>query len=820
MRDKIWKHRTIIGCGMLLLFLAGMTCLYAVSHYPQIEFNLSSTNLGEPVCVFYADENMKDFDALHMVQDTINENDDRYNFYVSDIASLRIDFGTSSGTSQIGNMVLKTFFTYKEIPVQYIAACGFSPDVGAVTIEGDRVRIESIGADPYIVLGSLDGIESVFNWKKAVVLFSVFFLLIILMTAVVRYYQEIKKILSIEIDLESKRCWIVISGILLLAAIVRYFYHLDAWPCFQDDEFQTFGAAYGYFKTGTFRQWDFVNNCISNATYNRAWPYTILLANWIRIFGLSEMSCRAMSALLGLFFVASCIYITKQLFENIKITFAAVLIILSNSTVTEFFRYTRMYALLLPVCLWMVYFAFCALTKENHFRDNTRNGVLVFIKKNFDFHLGYVMGSLLLLYIGWQVHVNLLILCLGIMLFVFYKALSTKERKYVIVSVIIISLIALFGMGAVFYEYMKRLPILGEIAGSLRKHSGLFTNIHKEYFYFTLDEFGSYILGILFCVMYIVVLFKMLHKRLEGREKCDIMIFLGSIVFTTVVFFVFFTKRYYSPHYIIMLISISAMVYAVGYASLCQWKRSIGVVITVYFILAVFINIGRSYNELYTASSHNDFIPAYGTIAKYYDLETDIIPIAGVYTRTYYFSQVANHWIIAGLNTDNSMDTLMEFAEENPEGILSCEHGKLYHLNQGAKELMLKWSDRLAGQGVDSYNVELSHYHFIDGEKTDIAEEVDKYAVDFDREGQSAKILVDVGDFGEDEKILCVKVNVSGIDGEQFARIFQLRLPEDGTGCYQYMMPEGVFDDNSVTRVEIENSYAVYGNDILQEFSK
>lgn len=172
--DKLQKKRKVFGCCMIFCIFA--IYLYAVKTYPKIEFNLSSTNVQEPLCVFYADKNMEDFDAQHMIQAEIQPGMQTYSFALPDVEVLRIDFGTDSGLTQIGEVTVKTLFEVKKASVQYMSECNFSVDVGAVAVEGGMLSVESIGADPYVILGNLDGFEKSFNVYGAAVLIASFIL--------------------------------------------------------------------------------------------------------------------------------------------------------------------------------------------------------------------------------------------------------------------------------------------------------------------------------------------------------------------------------------------------------------------------------------------------------------------------------------------------------------------------------------------------------------------------------------------------------------------------------------------------------------------
>ena len=53
------------------------------------------------------------------------------------------------------------------------------------------------------------------------------------------------------------------------------------------DEYQSFDVAAGFYHTGKSYFWDFHQQALSGERYTRAWPHTLLLSLWFRIFGVT-----------------------------------------------------------------------------------------------------------------------------------------------------------------------------------------------------------------------------------------------------------------------------------------------------------------------------------------------------------------------------------------------------------------------------------------------------------------------------------------------------------------------------------------------------
>lgn len=95
----------------------------------------------------------------------------------------------------------------------------------------------------------------------------------------------------------------------------------------------------------------------------------------------------------------------------------------------------------------------------------------------------------------------------------------------------------------------------------------------------------------------------------------------------------------------------------------------------------------------------------------------------------------------------------------------------------------------------------------------------EKIANDTHRYSFNVKILVDLEAFEQEAEILCIKVNMTDGD-DSFIRTFQLRLPKDKNGCFEYMLPEDYAKMHSLKTIEVEDSYAIYGSGTFQVLNK
>lgn len=319
---KIWSM-PFCRC-MLFFMLFGTVYLYrSVNSYPRVEFELSSTNIREGICVFYADKTMENFDSDHMVAEAIGFGWQKYSFDVPDIDRLRIDFGENVGSTQIGSIMVKTFFTTKEVSAQYISGCTFSADVGEVVLDGNTLHMESIGTDPYVILGTLEDVESVFDWQKAVLLAAVFGLMLAVSGVIARYEDVIEKLLNIK-----KKHAVIISSIIFFAYRIAFMVMHKGFLAI--DEFRHISTLNPNFVTD----------------YNRA-PYVNMAVKAIcLLFGQNDLAVKFVPFIMGTISFLCCMYLLYSIYDNPYwiISISSILTFMPYISFNHF--YIRMYVFL------------------------------------------------------------------------------------------------------------------------------------------------------------------------------------------------------------------------------------------------------------------------------------------------------------------------------------------------------------------------------------------------------------------------------------------------------------------------------------------
>ena len=110
----------------------------------------------------------------------------------------------------------------------------------------------------------------------------------------------------------DKGLLIAVTLFLIILASAIFFSDIAIYnTSFTNDEFQSVSVAQNLLEgNGFVRSTDLT----APQKYTRAWPAAILLAAWMKVFGISELSCKGLSAVYGILFVISAVYITYKLF--------------------------------------------------------------------------------------------------------------------------------------------------------------------------------------------------------------------------------------------------------------------------------------------------------------------------------------------------------------------------------------------------------------------------------------------------------------------------------------------------------------------------
>ena len=462
------------------------------------------------------------------------------------------------------------------------------------------------------------------------------------------------------------------------------------------DEFQVVSAANGYLNTGMFYKWDWINNKPSTETYNRAWPHTLLIAKSYGLFGVSEWSSRIVSAVFGVLLIIFSYFITKGLFKDKKLALLFILALTFFPSFITYSRFTRMYALFIPIYFISAYFLFKGLTGNNsiNFKNRFINS---FIKKYLDFNYVYLLLGFVCLYISHMLHINTLIIFPSLFLFVLILSLKERKPKYIISTIL-----GLWGLAftAVLYFILNIDIVHSHFIAILSKPQTVYWKHLFSYPFF--QSFGT----LLFILTIILVFISYSHKNELS--------YLILITIVTGTFFVYFANTYSGFKYIsnIVPISILVMFYSFHFIVRIFKLKVVKLFIICILLFSILSQFNSSINYLYGEStSYGHFSDAYQTIVDNYDPETEVI--IGQYLRTYYLRNLKENATIVGMSS-NKRYTYEQFQNDlraYESGWITWETTKGYHIRKDIKNYIAKNFQKYHGNGVDDTIVEVYYFN-------------------------------------------------------------------------------------------------------------
>ncbi len=626
-----------------------------------------------------------------------------------------------------------------------------------------------------------------------------------------------------QIAYSHRYVWGVMTLFLVLFAAILYFSYIRYTVSFTNDEFNSFSVAKnlaegkGFYADVFLDQW---------RSYTRAWPSTMILAGWIRVFGTSEFACKSLSAVYGLLFVISAVHITKKLFNDPLFSLASSLMMISEHMLTTYFGTVRMYSLEVLLSLWMYYFIYMGLSRSNPYKKNLPAGEskrLRHIASDvLDYHWGYIFAGFLLLIINRYNMVNSLIPLGGICIYIAIKAVTTKEKKFVFASFVM-----LFGAGLVLLNFLAyfvfgRFPVMGDLFGSLSYHFK--PGLRSEYFSYIFGAglFGRWYIAI--PVLGFIILTCFVKKELD-----DVIVFDLCISTFTISFLAFFTHKHgFSARYILMLVPWTVMIFAYSVICAKKWNKKlldIGVICLILIEIAYGVRYMYLFN--FTENSLNtDFMTAYGKIDEYYDVENESFPVAYYMLRKYYYTKIVPEDMIGehrSLKKSAMTDDFIDFAADNPEGILTVERIKVQYTSQDLADILMKWTDRISGEGVDNTGVNVSHYCFL--EPTDTLDRIDGGASLSDGEISiviSRDMLERIYASDDNAEVLFVTLDIEMENGTTEERRFGLLMGDEdlsGEGIRYVINADTMrkIDSGHIVNVVLEPMGATYSDGILKD---
>src|SRR3989344_1230660 len=480
----------------------------------------------------------------------------------------------------------------------------------------------------------------------------------------------------------EKICHGLALTIIVTISAIALFYNLGGRD-FWEDEHQVISAAAGYYHAGEFVRWNWIKKDVvcadrtSECVYDRAWPHSWLIAQSYKLFGISEWSSRVVSALFMLLTTSGVYFFAKFFTENKHVALVSAFAVAIHPNLVIIGRYTRMYALLIPLFLLLAYLIFKAVSRKIHY--------------------GYALGAAAILAIGYLIHINILIVLPAAFLFVVYLAATTQKKEHIALSLLgILGLAALCGM-AVFTSWLD--TIIGFLSFFGRNNTIYFEYIagfpFPAKFGFAITALG-FVGAILFCN----------NKTLKHK-----LMYIYFILFFSFFFFVYIGDRYASFVYT-SPITVVFIVLAVNSYLLFVDRVKIRV-LKILFIAVLLINPAYVFYEhrskIYEGEGFGKLSTAYASIAE------NIKPgevLFGQYVRDYYLQSIDPQTPMISMRSNQTYayETFLQDIARYESGWIAWETRKSYHIQPLIRNYIKTNFTKIHGDGVDDTRIEVYYF--------------------------------------------------------------------------------------------------------------
>jgi hypothetical protein len=499
-----------------------------------------------------------------------------------------------------------------------------------------------------------------------------------------------------------------IALILIITLSIIIFSHDLGELDLQGDEYLMASAAEGYLHTGTFFKWDYLNNSLSKTRYDRAWPHSWMIAQSYKLFGVSEWSSRIISVLFGIFFIIIFYFISVFFLKNRLVGLLTVFCIMLHPSYIHIFRYTRMYAVLIPIFILLFLFTYRFITEEDKYGLSKFSS---FVNHHLNFNYLFLLISLPLLLLGYHIHFNSLVIFPITFIFVIFLALYLEDRKYVILAGA-----GTFAVGAILIA--DKIIDFG-ILRRIDKLFGFYERLNIPYIDYMTEYPFNNMLGIILLVAGFVLI-----SIVDKKEVKSKMIFLYIAIGFTLYFFIFMADRYTKFKYISHIIPIAIMliVYVIILFSRIPERKSITIIFTILIASGVWNcsnNFEKRFAKLYPEYARTKFLYpeysypslAYQTLIDAYDPQNEII-IAN-YLRGYYLRDIGHTIRHIGMLSYRAYEFKTFWKDINTygQGWVIFEYEKRFHIDQKIMAYANTFLKKYHGKGVDATNIEMFYFN-------------------------------------------------------------------------------------------------------------
>ncbi|WP_254863548.1 glycosyltransferase family 39 protein [Halovivax gelatinilyticus] len=467
----------------------------------------------------------------------------------------------------------------------------------------------------------------------------------------------------------------------------------------QGDEYLVADTAASYYFSGELYRWNWIADEHAGRYYDRAWPHTLLVAGSYAIFGVSEWSARIVSAAVGVLAIPITYVVVAYFTERRLVALVSCLAMAVYPGFVFYFRWARMYALLIPLFLLLTYFVYRSVTESNpigfgHDRlDET-------IDRYADFNYAIGLVTIPVLYVAYQIHYNALVVIAATYVYVVYRAIATGERKYYTASAV-----GLVGIAAVAVVAHQT-----DSLGFLDQFLSFFDRENTVYHSYLFRYPFEWTFGLVLAVAGLAI-----PARLENRDLTHKLVFVYILCGFALVFYVYVGDRYASFAYVVHVVPFAIALVVFAYVSFVDALRTpvlryALVALLVVSLAAPMIGVGdgNDYRSLYYEDSE-DFDTAYGTIVEEFD-EGDVL--IAQYARDFYLRDLPEdtEWISMRNNQDYGPDEFHDDVERHGSGWITWESGKAYHVHPEVRAYIDEHFEQHHGVAVDDTRVEVWYF--------------------------------------------------------------------------------------------------------------
>lgn len=498
------------------------------------------------------------------------------------------------------------------------------------------------------------------------------------------FFEPVKKLFS-KNEVLSTSVLFVIIGI----SIFTLFYRLDYFDLYSDEAAVVEGAT-GYYHDGVFQQWDFVKDRVKGRVYNRAWPHLWLVAQAYKIFGITPWAGRFVSVLFGIFTLLLVYPIARFFTGNKTVALLALLPFVFYYDFLLLLRWTRMYAVLIPVYISLAYISYRMITEKNTVKFINLDKITK-LKPFVDFNYAMLPIFLFLTYLSYNLHLTSLFIFISIPLFAIAMLVLTKEKKYLTIIILSAIISPLLLLNPFFQSILIRFTFFE-------------SNNAVIYSHFLAGFPFSWKTNVIIIIVSLFSLF--LSKNKEALKKS---LYLFISIFILWIMFSFIFKYSVSFRYISFAVPLAIILifatWAISFKTI--FNKYINIVIVILVVISSVWHFKSIYPKIYVYNWISPGRPsiAFQDIVRYHKKDQLIYRH---WSPIYYIDDIDTTIDVKVISKNFS--TAIKTMKEYPSGWLTWKTQHTNLINENLKTFAELYFKKYRGKGIGKTGVELYYF--------------------------------------------------------------------------------------------------------------